>query len=334
MKWNIKKIVPIALVALAVIIILMILFFNGKKRIFSDNQYDFYEQMADCCLDYNREVVAETTFSTAQFSYDALQFAMAQKDKYLSYNLTSWNYTYKIQNNGHYITTFKFTYASSKIENFLADWRMHDLCNMMNGLSDYEKVKAVHDYVIKLSRYSYLGTGKGAFWVLYMREPVCMGYALTFYRMMEFCGIPVTYETGDDHAWNRVCLDGYWYNIDLTWDDTGGDTVSYDYFLKNDADWKKHSHGGATAPTSLEPVGRSADENYRMFPNYRVIFIIVVVLVIAAIIIIRIIKKRKKERQRIKRVEEEIAQQLETNRQMFDTFQGNDPTQHDNHYHY
>ncbi|MGN0536823.1 MAG: transglutaminase domain-containing protein [Acutalibacteraceae bacterium] len=328
MKTNIKKIIPILLFVLVIagVITFIILNNNGKKRIFTDDPYDFYEQMAECCIGYEREVVTETGFSPAEFSYDALMIAMKQKDKYLAYNLTGYRYTYQFEN-GRYISTFKFTYASSKLENFLADCRMRDMCNSMNGLSNYEKVKAVHDYIIKLSRYSYLGTGKGAFWVLYAREPVCMGYALTFYRMMEFCDIPVTYETDSDHAWNKVCLDGYWYNIDLTWDDTGGDTVSYQYFLKSDEDWTGHTHGGATAPTSLQPVGRSADENYKLFPNYRLRFILTIVFILAAVIIFKIVRKRKKERKRVKQAEEEVARMIEQNKQMFSTIQEDDTEQ-------
>lgn len=323
MKMNAKKLTIIVLLILLVGIIVLLIFLglNGKKRIYPENEFEMYEQLADCCIDYTSEVIVESDFSPRVFSYDALMISMKQRDEYLAYNLLSYSYTYDIVNS-RYVTTFKFHYVSSKLENFLADWRMRDLCNYMNGLTDYEKVKAVHDYVIKLSRYSYLGSGKGAFWALYAREPVCMGYALTFYRMMQFCGISATYETGADHAWNRVCLDGYWYNIDLTWDDSGGDGISYDYFLKCDEDWKGHAHGGATAPNSLEPTGRTADENYNLFPNYRLITIIVILVIIAAIITLRILLKRKKEHKRYSAAEAEVARQIEINRQMFDTYKG------------
>ena len=46
---------------------------------------------------------------------------------------------------------------------------------------------------------------------------------------------------GGGHAWNKVKVDGSWYNIDLTWDDpvSSRPILSYDYFLVSDAVMKK-----------------------------------------------------------------------------------------------
>ena len=41
------------------------------------------------------------------------------------------------------------------------------------------------------------------------------------------------------HMWNKVQLDGEWYNVDCTWDDPMGvepGSVRYDYFLVSDKD--------------------------------------------------------------------------------------------------
>ena len=37
---------------------------------------------------------------------------------------------------------------------------------------------------------------------------------------------------GVSHQWNKVMLDGKWYNIDVCWNDTGFN--AYKYFLKGD----------------------------------------------------------------------------------------------------
>ena len=44
-------------------------------------------------------------------------------------------------------------------------------------------------------------------------------------------GIPCVLASSQTHMWNNVKMDdGEWYNLDLTWDDSG-EEVSYSYFL-------------------------------------------------------------------------------------------------------
>ena len=74
----------------------------------------------------------------------------------------------------------------------------------------------------------------------------CNGYALAFYLIIDECGILCDYVAGYNHAWNIVKLNGLWYNIDVTWDDTNN-KINYDYFLKGKADWKGHDRNTATA---------------------------------------------------------------------------------------
>ena len=47
-------------------------------------------------------------------------------------------------------------------------------------------------------------------------------------------------EQGSDreyHAWNIICIDGKWYNCDVTWD---VQNENHELFLKNDTDFKDH----------------------------------------------------------------------------------------------
>lgn len=61
---------------------------------------------------------------------------------------------------------------------------------------------------------------------------VCEGYAKGFQMLLTYAGIEsiyaVGYGNGGGHAWNLVCLDGEWYNIDLTWNDVGRDGSYHD----------------------------------------------------------------------------------------------------------
>lgn len=107
-----------------------------------------------------------------------------------------------------------------------------------DSMTDREKIKAVHDWIIKNVKYSNrsynCGTLSGA---MLEHKAVCEGYAETFDFFMYILGIEhelVIGKTGRLHAWNRVLLDGNWLYVDCTWDDPIGgpkDTIRRKYFL-------------------------------------------------------------------------------------------------------
>lgn len=111
-------------------------------------------------------------------------------------------------------------------------------------MSEREKVKAVHDWIINNTTYGTLSGRQDQFMtgVLYQKRAVCAGYADLFSYAMTVLGIPcelVTgYGKGGDHAWNRVFIEGEWRYIDVTWDDpivyyngVRREVLKYDYFL-------------------------------------------------------------------------------------------------------
>ncbi len=104
---------------------------------------------------------------------------------------------------------------------------------------DYEKEKYVHDELINRITYN-MGAemNQSAYSALVNGQTVCAGYARAFQYILQQLGIPCYYCTGfagESHAWNIVMLDGEFYNVDTTWDDTGVGT--YDYFNKTDEDY-------------------------------------------------------------------------------------------------
>ena len=74
---------------------------------------------------------------------------------------------------------------------------------------------------------------------------VCDGYAKTYQWILRCLGVDcfvvygISGPSEDGHAWNKVRIDGVWYNADVCWKDTGcGDA----YFLKSDAYFKNNQH--------------------------------------------------------------------------------------------
>ena len=105
--------------------------------------------------------------------------------------------------------------------------------------SDYQKEKYVHDTLVDMFNYdNYADNNQTAYSAIVNHSSVCAGYSKAFQYIMQKLNIPCYYVTGysnGDHAWNIVKLGDYYYNVDLTWDNTGNNR--YSYFNKNDSDF-------------------------------------------------------------------------------------------------
>ena len=111
------------------------------------------------------------------------------------------------------------------------------------GGSDRDKIKFVHDWIIRNTAYNmtsynsnkYLPTDYRPAGPLVMGTAVCSGYAEAFDLVMEMLGIPCKVVSSTDHAWNEVYVDGQWLSIDVCWDDPVPDrpgvVYRYTYFL-------------------------------------------------------------------------------------------------------
>ena len=118
------------------------------------------------------------------------------------------------------------------------------------GISEYETVKQIHDKLLRMVTYDYpvadhtVLSMKGqdlahtAYGALVKDSSgkanlaVCDGYSLAFEYLLQQCGIESVFiggmagpdeEEAGMHAWNMVKIDGIWYEVDSTWDDSWGD---------------------------------------------------------------------------------------------------------------
>lgn len=159
--------------------------------------------------------------------------------------------------NGEYIyTDLKFIYKLDKAQKEAMDLKTDEIISksIHPSMSDFEKVKAIHDYIVLNTAYDYenylndtipevSGTAYG---VLVKGTGVCGGYADTMKYLLQKLNIECYYVIGtvdsikkrdDNHAWNIVKIDNKYYHIDSTWDDPAPNIeghVRHKYFLLTD----------------------------------------------------------------------------------------------------
>lgn len=100
----------------------------------------------------------------------------------------------------------------------------------------FDRVLVIHDAITEMTTYnakapSYKSEADGP---LVYGEALCEGYAKAFMYLCQAVGIQcfcVAGYAGEDHMWNMLQLDGEWYHMDVTWDDSG----TYEYFCIPDS---------------------------------------------------------------------------------------------------
>ena len=164
--------------------------------------------------------------------------------------------------------TLKYNSAASNLEAAKQDFQVYSL-RILSGAAglgtNAEKEQYAHDGLMLAAVYDASSPlGQSAYSALVHGKTVCAGYARAYQYLLQQLGIPCYYCTGyagEDHAWNIVKLDGDYYNVDVTWDDT--DPATYDYFNKSDAAYAStHMRTGLSVylPACVEDTGGSAEE--------------------------------------------------------------------------
>lgn len=141
-----------------------------------------------------------------------------------------------------------------------------------SSMNDAQKALVIHDYIMNIATYPVINnistddreSYHSAYGLFYDGYVVCAGYTLAYSAIMQRLGIDCKYVVSSEmqHAWNSVKIDGYWYNVDLTFDDihfaqgvNALGTFMHNCFLKSDTAlqstigfWHKgiHHYSGVT----------------------------------------------------------------------------------------
>lgn len=114
-----------------------------------------------------------------------------------------------------------------------------------NKMTDNEKIKAAHDFIINNSTYdktwketkseNRIHKSNIAYGPLIEKIGLCGGYTDAMELFLEKMGIKSYKIASDNHIWNYVYINNSWKHLDLTWDDpvtnTGKEILQYDYYL-------------------------------------------------------------------------------------------------------
>ncbi len=198
-----------------------------------------------------------TTAGLKAMLQDAFEQAL-EKDPYTQYVLDSYGlswrqnaYSAKVTVTMNYRETVAQTgYVQSQVKQILSNI-------ITSSMNDHEKVKAIHDWVVRNVKYDETYTRYTAYEALHDGTAVCQGYALLTYELLKEAGIQnlIVEGTagGELHAWNLVNLNGTWYHLDTTWDDPvpdQGDVVDTKYYMLTDAQMKKDHNWTKTYPAA------------------------------------------------------------------------------------
>ena len=209
----------------------------------------------------------------------------AQANRYIEGTYNGHQYTFNYQNNSdastgvanitmniNYLTTLSAeAETGANITNIAAELAA-------TATTPFQKVKAVHDYMI--NKYSYSSTNvnnKSPHTISTLtneKKGSAQAYALMTYRLLKQLGVSVDYVTGtvngSPHIWNLVQLDanGPWYHLDILMDDTVfsgtensiNNTISYKNFLVGGIGRTLNEGENYSAPLATEAYDKTLNK--------------------------------------------------------------------------
>ena len=103
-------------------------------------------------------------------------------------------------------------------------------CNNETDGSDYQKALWLHDWLLNQMEYDRSLKWSSAESALTRGLGTCQAYESAYAMLLSTAGIEnaETRDTYDGHTWNAMKLDGEWYQVDCTWDDSSDNWYNFD----------------------------------------------------------------------------------------------------------
>ncbi|HHW45451.1 MAG TPA: hypothetical protein GXX17_00895 [Clostridiales bacterium] len=220
----------------------------------SDKHKSAYENLYNAVLN-----MREGMISLGKCSYNELVLIYnAVKNDFPEIFWIPDQFAYDTDASGNIRIAFKYTFSDGKRidylytakerENMAAQIRnaLADALRYINdGMSAYNKELALHEWLVfrvTYDRETAEDTQKNPnafniYGALVEGRAVCEGYSRAMQLLLRMVGIECILVTGKiedtGHMWNMVRLDGEWYHLDATWNDSG-DSGYHSYFNVTD----------------------------------------------------------------------------------------------------
>ena len=174
--------------------------------------------------------------------------------------------SYTVRNNfhdGNYLVLYS-KYSADELNAMfgeLSDAIASILSHIPDGANELMRETVLHDALVDSIDYDFEAaeaddSSHDAFNIygaLVRKKAVCTGYAGAMKLLLNLVGIEsrtvVGMSKNTGHMWNQVRIDGDWYNLDVTWDDSanGGDVLysRYSYFNLTDERLARNHKTGA-----------------------------------------------------------------------------------------
>ena len=113
-------------------------------------------------------------------------------------------------------------------------------CNSETNGSNYSKALWLHDWLLEQLNYDNSLKWSSAESALTRSSGTCQAYERAYAKLLSAAGIEnaETRDTYDGHTWNAMKLDGKWYQVDCTWDDSSENYYNFNrthlYFALSD----------------------------------------------------------------------------------------------------
>ncbi len=223
---------------------------DGESLTFDEGMYPYYAMLTEPMKSLYRQIYANAQALTTEFApvvtVGVNQLKNVIEAVYNDHPELFWletSYSCKYLQGGNCRSiTLQYNQTAQYLDNAKQQFQLYAeniLRDARNYTDKLQQEKYVHDMLTQNVEYDATAAmNQSAYSALVNEKTVCAGYARAFQYLMQQLNIPCYYCTGysgQDHAWNIIEIDGVYYNVDVTWDDT--DPLTYDYYNKTDTDF-------------------------------------------------------------------------------------------------
>lgn len=214
----------------------------------TQDKKELYTCLYNSFVNYESHIELPKDYLVDDFDY--VFNLLTLENPQLFYLSTAYAYYYYPSGVQYYITAIDPKYywsgdEAAKMRKTMDNAATKILKSVPDGSDTFTTILTYHDTLVNDITYTLDDLAKRycAYGAFADGEAVCGGYSQAFSYLCQMSGLQCVNITGytdseseyPDHEWNRVMLEGEWYNMDVTWDDPDyGSAISHEYFCATD----------------------------------------------------------------------------------------------------